>query len=144
MKPGSLGRLYSDGDLIVGQGEEGTSMFVIQEGQVDVLIESAGRQIWVRTLGEHDFFGEMALFEGEVRSATVRARGDARILTVDKKTLLRAIQDDPSLAFRMVRMMSERIRALSGLQATGGSVTGCPFRCRSSSSPKASIGMANC
>ena len=65
------------------------------------------------TLGKGDFFGEMALFEKEVRSATVRARGEVRVLTIDKKNLLRRIHEDPTLAFRMLRTLSQRIRDLN-------------------------------
>ena len=68
----------------------------------------------VAVLEEGEIFGEMAIFENEARSATVRARGEARVLTVDKKTFLRRVQEDPSLAFNLVRMMSRRIRRLSG------------------------------
>ncbi|MCP5116936.1 MAG: hypothetical protein GY953_39425 [bacterium] len=49
----------------------------------------------------------------EVRSATVRALGDVRVLRVDKKNFLRGIHEDPSLAFRIVQTMSKRIRALT-------------------------------
>jgi CRP-like cAMP-binding protein len=64
------------------------------------------------TLDEGDFFGEMAIFEREVRSATVRALGKIRVLTVDEKTFLRRIHKDPSLAVRIVQTMSARIRML--------------------------------
>jgi len=63
-------------------------------------------------LGKGDFFGEMAIFEHEVRSATIRARGEVRALTVDKRTFLRRITEDPSIAFRIVGRMSRRIREL--------------------------------
>ena len=52
----------------------------------------------------------MAIFEDEVRSATVRAVGDARVLEVDKKTVEKRIQDDPRLAVNMLKTMSSRIR----------------------------------
>jgi len=64
-------------------------------------------------LAEKDFFGEMSLFEREVRSATVRALGEVRILTVDKRTFLRRIQEDPSLAFRVVEHLCHRVRRLN-------------------------------
>ena len=54
----------------------------------------------------------MALYEKAPRSATVRAVGEVRALTVDKKTFLRRVQEDPSLAFNVLRAMSARIRAL--------------------------------
>lgn len=55
----------------------------------------------------------MAIFEKERRSATVRAIGTVRILTVDEKNFIRRVHEDPSLAYRMVEMMSHRIRELS-------------------------------
>jgi CRP-like cAMP-binding protein len=55
----------------------------------------------------------MALFEKDVRSATVRPLGEVRLLTVDKKMFLRKIHEDPSLAFRIMQKMSHRIRDLN-------------------------------
>ena len=60
-----------------------------------------------------DFFGEMAVFEKEVRSATVRAHGEARVLKIDKRTLLRRIREDPLLAVNLLKTMSHRIRELN-------------------------------
>ena len=108
-----LGKKYNDGEIIVRQGEKGNCMFVIQQGEVDVVADAEGRELQLRTLGPNDFFGEMALFEEEVRTATIRARGTARVLTVDKKSFLGGIHEDPSLAFRIVQTMSHRIRDLT-------------------------------
>jgi CRP-like cAMP-binding protein len=88
-------------------------MYVIQEGQVEVVAEHDGEEIRLRTLGNNDFFGEMAIFESEVRTATVRALGDTRVLTIDKRNFLQGIHEDPSLAFRIVETMSHRIRDLT-------------------------------
>ncbi|HJX73109.1 MAG TPA: cyclic nucleotide-binding domain-containing protein, partial [Candidatus Deferrimicrobiaceae bacterium] len=71
-----------------------------------------GKEVRLAELGEGDFFGEMALFEKDVRSATVRPLGEVRVLTVDKKMFLRKIHDDPSLAFMIMKRMSRRIREL--------------------------------
>lgn len=110
---GALGRSYADGEVIIRQGDVGDCMYVIQEGQVAVVAEQDGKEVRLAVLGDDDFFGEMALVEREVRSATVRALGDVRVLTVDKKVFLRRIQEDPSLAFRLVEKMSQRIRELN-------------------------------
>jgi CRP-like cAMP-binding protein len=77
-----------------------------------VVSESEGRELRLAVLGEGDFFGEMALFEKEVRSATVRPLGEVRVLTVDKRLFLQKVHDDPSLAFRVMQQMSRRIREL--------------------------------
>jgi flavin-dependent dehydrogenase len=109
---GELGKLYHEGDVILRQGETGDCMYVVQSGNVEVIQERDGQEICLAELGEGDFFGEMALFEKDVRSATVRAIGEARVLTVDRKLLLRKIHEDPSLAFRIMQKMSRRVREL--------------------------------
>ncbi len=114
MNSGSLGKTYANGEIIVRQGDSGDCMFAIQKGQIEVVRRGKDGEVRVATLEEGEIFGEMAIFEREVRSATVRALGEARVLTVDKKTFLRRVQEDPSLAFNLVRMMSRRIRRLSG------------------------------
>ena len=114
MKTGELGKIYQDGELIIRQGEAGDCMFVIQQGQVEILGEQDGNEIRLAVRDEGEFLGEMAIFEREVRSATVRALGQVRVLTVDKKNNLQRIHEDPSLAYRMIQTMSRRIRELSG------------------------------
>jgi CRP-like cAMP-binding protein len=113
MDKGALGKMYQDGEIIIRQGEVGNCMYVIQEGKVEVLIERGGKEVQIAVREPGDFIGEMAIFERDVRSATVRAVGSARVLTIDKKNFLRRISEDPSLAFRMVESMSHRIRDLS-------------------------------
>lgn len=108
-----LGKNYRDGEVIVQQGEVGNCMYVVQEGEVEAVAEGGGKEMRLRKLGPNDFFGEMALFGTETRSATVRALGTARVLTIDKKSFLGGIQEDPSLAFRVVKVMSQRIRDLT-------------------------------
>lgn len=113
MTKGTLGKLYENGDVIVRQGEAGDCMYVVQEGQVEVVVERDGKEVPLRVLGEGEFIGEMSLFEREVRSATVRALGPARLLTVDRTGFLRRIHQDPSLAFRVVETLSRRVRDLT-------------------------------
>lgn len=109
---GALGRVYKDGEVIVRQGEVGDCMFVIQEGQVEVIAEDGGKELRLNVLEAGDFFGEMAIVEREVRMATVRALGAVRVLTVDKKNFLGRIHKDPSLAYGVVQTLSRRIREL--------------------------------
>jgi len=113
MAGGELGKVYKDGEVIICEGDEGKCMFVIQEGEVEVLIAGEDdSEIRLGVRGEGEFFGEMAIFDRDVRSATVKALGDARVLTVDKKNFMRRVHEDPSLAFRLVETMSHRIREL--------------------------------
>ena len=113
METGGLGKLYNDGEVIIKQGDSGNCMYVIQSGEVEVISDNNGKEVRLAIRKEGDFFGEMALFSRELRSATIRALGDARILTVDRKNLLNSIQKDPSLAFRIIETLSKRVRDLS-------------------------------
>ena len=108
-----LGKEFDAGEIIVRQGDTGSCMFVIQHGEVEALAETNGKELRLRTLGPNDFFGEMALFEEEQRTCTIRALTPTRVLTIDKKNLLGGIHEDPSLAFRIVQTMSHRIRDLT-------------------------------
>jgi CRP-like cAMP-binding protein len=114
MVRGSLGKIYQDGEDIITQGNTGDSMYVVQSGRVEVVQESLkGGEQHLAFLEAGNFFGEMAVFEKEVRSATVRAAGDARVLKIDKKTLLRRIREDPLLAVNLLKTMSHRVRDLN-------------------------------
>jgi CRP-like cAMP-binding protein len=110
---GELGKIYEDGETLIRQGETGDCMFVIQEGEVEITVEKDGREISVRIAGKDELIGEMAIFEKEARSATARARGRVRALTVDRTNFLRRLNEDPTLAFHIVETMSRRIRELS-------------------------------
>jgi flavin-dependent dehydrogenase len=112
MNIGALGKVYQDGETIIRKGEIGDCMYVVQDGCVEVVTDTDNQEVRLAILGKNEFFGEMAIFEHESRSATVRALGKARILTVDHKNFLRHIHEDPSLAYRMVRVMSNRVRKL--------------------------------
>lgn len=113
METGALGKVYQDGEVVIRQGEAGDYMYVIQEGRVEVVVNQDGKEVHLGIREEGHFFGEMAIFEHQPRSATVSALGRARILTVDKESILRRIHEDPSLVYRMVQTMSHRIRELS-------------------------------
>ena len=113
MRRAALGKSWADGEVIVRQGEVGNSMFVVQAGEVEVLRETEDGEVRLAILGAGDFFGEMSIFEHEVRSATVRVRGEARVLTVDKRTLLKRIKEDPFLAVGILQTMSNRLREIN-------------------------------
>jgi CRP-like cAMP-binding protein len=108
----TIGRIFEDGEAIVTQGEKGECAWVIQSGSVDVFRELDGEEVHLATLDEGEIIGEMALFDSETRSATIRARGRVRALSIDKKTILRRVHEDPTFALRFLEKMSLRLRNL--------------------------------
>lgn len=109
----NLGKIYQDREMIIKQGEYGDCMYVVQEGLVEIVKETDYGDIPLGLRGKGEFFGEIAIFDREGRSATVLAVGSARVLTIDRKNFLRRIHEDPSLAFHLVHTMSSRIREMS-------------------------------
>lgn len=112
MSDAALGRFYADGEIVVRQGDVGDCMYVVQDGEVEIVVMKGGEEVVLACAGRNEILGEMAIFERQPRSATIRAKGVARILTLDKRHLLRRINEDPSLAFRMIETMSRRVRQL--------------------------------
>lgn len=110
---GELGRTYRDGEIVIREGDVGDCLYVVQEGQLEVVRQVDGHESVIRLVGKNELVGEMAVFYRERRSATVRARGAVRVLTLDKKNFLRRINEDPSLAFRVIETMSRRVRELT-------------------------------
>ena len=113
MTENTLGQLFKDGEVIVKQGTVGNCIYIIQKGRVAVIEESGDKETKVAELGKSDFFGEMAVFEKTLRSCTIRAIGDVKVLSLDKRNFYKTIQNDPSLAFRLLENMSNRIRRMN-------------------------------
>jgi CRP-like cAMP-binding protein len=112
MKEGELGRVYSEGEIIFREGDEGDRMYVVQSGAVRITKKTVSGELTIAMLRSGEIFGEMAVFDKMPRSATAVAAGEARILTIDKKKLLQTISRDPTIVFKMLESMSHRIRML--------------------------------
>jgi len=108
-----LEMVAEDGETIVREGEPGSDMFIIQEGEVTVIRTINGREVVVATLGRGSFFGEMSLLESLPRIATVRAAGKTRLLVLKRGGLLLKIRRDPTFALEMLQNMSSRLRYIS-------------------------------
>jgi len=113
MKEGELGKIYSHGDIIFREGDVGDVMYVIQSGKVKITKKTESGEVPIATIEKGEIFGEMALFDRQPRSATAVASGDARVVSVDKKKLFSTIGRDPTLVFKMLESMSQRIRKLN-------------------------------
>jgi CRP-like cAMP-binding protein/flavin-dependent dehydrogenase len=114
MERTDLGKVYNDGEIIFRQGEKGNCMYVIQSGDAEVVQTGHdNKEIRLTVLSKGDVFGEMAIFQEEVRSATVRALGKVRVIVVDKRIFLKRVHEDPSFAFTLLQKMTMRIKQLN-------------------------------
>jgi HEAT repeat protein len=96
---------YSDGDVIVAEGEAGTEMHVVVSGTVAVLVND--REVARR--GSGDVVGEMALILDQPRMATVRASDDVRLLTIGQREFAGILRERPETSFAVMRVLARRL-----------------------------------
>ena len=94
MKEGELGKTYAGGEIIFREGDKGEMMYVIQAGKVSIVKNTPTGDLILATLDSGDIFGEMALFDKMPRSATAKASGSARVLSIDRGKLFATISRD--------------------------------------------------
>ena len=104
-------RRFAAGELLVKEGEEAAAFFVLCRGQAEV-VKGLGqdRERALGKLMEGDFFGEMALFDGFPRSATVRAVSECECVVLARWDLLAVIRTNPEVALAILPVLSRRLR----------------------------------
>jgi CRP/FNR family cyclic AMP-dependent transcriptional regulator len=104
-------RSYAAGGSILREDEPGDLFFVIVRGQVKVFVDSEhGREVVLTHLKAGDFFGEMALFDNEARSASVSALVASELAVLRRKDFLDVMADDVTIARRILSTLSGRLR----------------------------------
>ena len=106
---------FHDGEVLCLQGEPGDSVFVIDEGEVDVSITVHGLPVRIATLGRNDIFGEMAVICNLPRTADVRARGPLTVLKIEADVFLQMVTGNPDSALGVMRVLAERLMRLTAL-----------------------------
>jgi CRP-like cAMP-binding protein len=96
----------SEGQTIFQAGEPGTAMYVVTEGEVDILVGDAV----VETVTPGGIFGEMALIDQGVRSATAVARTVAKVAAIDKRRFQFMVSQTPFFALQVMSIMADRLR----------------------------------
>ncbi len=119
LEPGELDALsrvasvkpFSAGTPIIREAEPGDLFFVILRGEVKVSVDSPdGREVVLSHLQTGEFFGEMALFGGEGRSASVTATSDCELVALARADFLAVLARDFSLTRKILQTLSARLR----------------------------------
>lgn len=101
---------YEEDDIVFEQGADAHGLFVIVDGRVEVVKEGAV----VAVLGRNECFGEMAVLDMTVRSATIRVREDVVLFRIGREDFQDLLELYPALAKGVIRVLVERVRASSG------------------------------
>ncbi len=102
---------YAIGTEIVREGEAGNTLFVIAQGEVDILVRANDEQeILIDTIGPGSYFGEMAFLGETPRTATIRVKTSCQALTIDESDFMRVAQVNPYLLRNLLRQIIGHLR----------------------------------
>ena len=106
-------REFKPGDIIVRENEVGVAIYIVDKGRVEVIkgLGTPEEQV-LDTMGPATFFGEMALFDNHVRSASIRAIEETRCLVLTKWDFNAELAQNSHIAVAMLAVLARRIRHL--------------------------------
>jgi CRP/FNR family transcriptional regulator, cyclic AMP receptor protein len=104
-------RTYRKGSFILLEGDPGDAFFLILAGEVKVVTQGAdGREFILAVQRAGDFFGEMSLFDGQPRSASVVTTEDATVLILYKQEFLDQVKHSLPILFKFLITLCQRFR----------------------------------
>jgi len=105
---------FAAGEVIFRRQEHGDTLMLIITGLIKITNSNAdGKEIVLNFLGSGDTYGEMAVFDGQVRAADVTALQDAEVFTVYGRDLLPLLTQHPQALLELVQILCEKLRAAS-------------------------------
>jgi small-conductance mechanosensitive channel/CRP-like cAMP-binding protein len=111
--------VFAPGETVIRAGDPGSSMFVVHNGRVAVQLSENGRPRTVTTLSEGAFFGEMALFTGEPRTASIVALEETEVLEIGHQAMKLVFDANPDLVESLSHIITERRQALAASEDLG-------------------------
>jgi CRP-like cAMP-binding protein len=104
-------RFFKQGETIFREGDSADCMFAVIEGAVEIQLRGAV----VERIVPISVFGEMALLDGQPRSATAVAAADCTVASIDEKRFLRLVEGTPRFALQIMQLIAERLRRQNSL-----------------------------
>lgn len=98
-----------DGEALFQAGDPADSVYLIDQGEAEVVVTQDDHEIRVAVLTRHEMFGEMAIFRASPRTATVRAKGRLGVLRIDGKMFLQMVTENPATALGVMRALSDKL-----------------------------------
>jgi uncharacterized membrane protein len=97
--------------ILFRAGDAGDAMYLIEDGKVRISVQTSdGREITLTELGRRDFFGEMALLDGQPRSANATTIMPSRLAVLSREHLLSLMAENPKFALKLLTAMGNRLR----------------------------------
>ncbi len=109
---------YQKGEVLFDQGGSSDAVFIILDGEVDVLRVTDTGDVPLARLGVTELIGEMGVLCDKPRTAKIAAYTDVQALRIDKMTFLHIVQQVPALSMAIIRELSERLERANDRLAT--------------------------
>jgi HEAT repeat protein/ATP/ADP translocase len=107
----AIEKSYTAGDIVFRENDEGDALYIIVSGSVKI-IKGSDNPILLTILEERDYFGEMAILDQDLRSATVEVNEDVELLMIRRDHFQSLLLSRPQIAFAIFKSFSRRIRQL--------------------------------
>jgi CRP-like cAMP-binding protein len=91
------------------QGDPGDALYIILDGEADVLVDTEAGPIRVASVGKHGFFGDIAILCDVPRTATVKARQPLTTLRISKDLFFQLVTQFPQISIEIMRELAHRL-----------------------------------
>jgi CRP/FNR family cyclic AMP-dependent transcriptional regulator len=110
----AVARNYPRNAVVISEGDEATSMFIIVSGSVKVYhTEADGKETILNTQGPGQHFGELALVDDAPRSASVMTQEQSRLLVLSKAAFRECLEESPEVGYHLVQALARQVRRLT-------------------------------
>jgi CRP-like cAMP-binding protein len=107
----AIHQTYRKDNMVLIEEEVGSTMFIILSGRVKISrISDDGREVILSILCEGDFFGEMAILDGQTRSANAVTLEDSELLLIRREDFLKMLHDYPQVSINLIKELAHRLR----------------------------------
>ena len=104
-------RKYPKGSMIILEEEYGDKLFIVKEGTVKITrVNDEGKEVILALLGSSEIFGEMAILDGESRSANVLAQENCNLIVVSSGDFIEILKDNFKVSFALMSELAKKIR----------------------------------
>jgi diguanylate cyclase len=115
---GTAKKLFKKGETLIREGETGDCAYIIETGNVEILVQREGQPIQIGTRGPGSLLGEMAMIDDKPRTATVRALDDCEVLEITRDDFARRVDNADPVLKMVMRVITTRYRDMIGRTET--------------------------
>ncbi len=115
-------RIFKPGQTIMTEGDEGSSFYIIERGEVEIwLIDTEGQKVVLDTVGAGKFFGELSMLTGDTRSASATSAEDVAALELSRDDFFTFLRKRPDAAIDVLTELSTRLKRTDDILRTRAS-----------------------